>query len=160
MRILIVDDHVCMRQTLVRVFQEASEMQVVGEAADGYAAVQLARQLKPDVVVMDVEMPRLDGISATRQILTEYPDMRIVGLSTHCSGVVVKAMLAAGASAYVLKDDLFPDLIEAVEAVTEGQTYLSPSLTNETPVNILFASPLSSCCNGAEATQAGRLAGL
>ena len=75
MRILIVDDHFGMRQTLVRVFHEAVEMQVVGEAADGCEAVERARELKPDVVVMDVEMPRLDGIGATRQILAEQPDV-------------------------------------------------------------------------------------
>jgi two-component system response regulator NreC len=159
MRILIVDDHVGMRQTLVRVFQEASEMEVVGEAADGCAAIQLAGELKPDVVIMDVEMPRLDGVRATRRIIAKYPHMRIVGLSTHCSSVHVKAMFAAGASAYVLKDDMFPDLIEAVEAVVEGQTYLSSSLMSESPQGILFASSAGPCCNGTEAAGAERWAG-
>ncbi len=160
MRILIVDDHFGMRQTLARVFQEVSEAQVVGEAADGCEAVQRARELKPDVVIMDVEMPRLNGIGATRQILAEQPDVRIIGLSTHDSHVYVKAMLGAGASAYVLKDEMFPDLIEAVEAVAGGQTYLSPSLTACIPPEILFAWPRQACCNEAEAVQAQRLAGL
>lgn len=160
MRILIVDDHFGMRQTLVRVFQEVSEAQVVGEAADGCEAVQRARELKPDVVIMDVEMPRLNGIDATRQILAEQPDMRIIGLSTHHSHVYVRSMLAAGACAYVLKDEMFPDLIEAVEAVADGQTYLSPSLTGCIPPEILFAWPRQTCCNEVEAVRAKRLAGL
>lgn len=162
MRILIVDDHFGMRQTLIRVFQEASEMQVVGEAADGCEAVQRARELKPDVVIMDVEMPRLDGIGATREILAEQPDMRIIGLSTHYSHMYVRSMLAAGASAYVLKDEMFPDLIEAVEAVAGGQTYLSPSLAGCIPIppEILFAWPRQTCCNEAEAVRAERSAGL
>jgi DNA-binding NarL/FixJ family response regulator len=160
MRILIVDDHFSMRQTLVRVFHEAVEMQVVGEAADGCEAVERARELKPDVVVMDVEMPRLDGIGAPRQILAAQPDVRIIGLSTHHSHVYVRAMLAAGACAYVLKDEMFPDLIEAVEAVADGQTYLSPSLTSCLAPEILFAWPNEACCNEAEAMRAERPAGL
>lgn len=140
MRILIVDDHVGTRESLVRTFREASEMQVIAEAADGVSAVQLASELKPDVVVMDVEMPRLDGIGATRRIVAEHPDMRVIGLSTHNSDVCVKAMLAAGACAYVLKDEMFPDLIEAVEAAAEGKTYLSPSLARQRSANIPFAS--------------------
>ena len=140
MRILIVDDHVGMRQTLVCMFDGMSEMEVVAEAADGFAAVQLASECQPDVVVMDVEMPRLDGIGATRRIVAERPDMRIIGLSTHRSGVYVKAMLAAGARAYVLKDEMSTDLIEAIEAVTDGRVYLSPSLASGTSEKIPFAS--------------------
>ncbi len=140
MRILIVDDHVGMRQVLVRMFDGMSEMEVVAEAADGFAAVQLANECQPDVVVMDVEMPRLDGIGATRRIAAEHPGMRIIGLSTHRSGVCVKAMLAAGACAYVLKDEMSTDLIEAIEAAADGRIYLSPSLANGTPEKIPFAS--------------------
>lgn len=160
MRILIVDDHFGMRQILVHVFGETPEMQVVGEAADGCEAVQLARELQPDVVILDVEMPRLDGIGATRQILAEQPDVRIIGLSTHHSHVYVRAMFAAGACAYVLKDEMLPDLIEAVEAAADGQTYLSPSLTSCLAPDILFAWPREACCNEAKAVRAERPAGL
>ncbi len=140
MRVLIVDDHVGMRQILVRLLDGMSETEIVAEAADGFAAVQLASECQPDIVVMDVEMPRLDGIGATRRIVAENPDMRIIGLSTHDSDVCVNAMLAAGACAYVLKDEMFPDLIEAVEAAAEGKTYLSPSLARQRSANIPFAS--------------------
>ena len=160
MRILIADDHAGMRQNLVRMFEDVPEMQVVAEAVDGCVAVELARELTPDVVIMDVEMPRLDGIDATRQIVTECPGIRIVGLSTHRSNAYVKAMLAAGASAYVLKDDMLGDLIEAVEAVTDGHAYLSPSLASPHQTDNPFAPRLDSCCNGVDAVPAERSAGV
>ena len=154
MRILIVDDHAALRQCLVRTFEEEPEMHVVGEAADGYAAIELTRQLKPDVVIMDIEMPRLDGISATRQIAGELPEVRIVGLSTHRSSVYVRTMLAAGASAYVLKDEMLTDLIEAVEAVSAGKAYLSPSLSSPLGPANPFALQGGSCSNDLEAVRA------
>jgi DNA-binding NarL/FixJ family response regulator len=159
MRILVVDDHMAMRQCLVRTFEEEAEMQVVAEAADGYAAIELTKRLKPDVVVMDIEMPRLDGISATRQIASESPETRIIGLSTHRSSTYVRAMLAAGASAYVLKDDMLTDLVEAVEAVSDGQPYLSPALSSPVGSHNPFAPEPGSCCNGREAVPTGRTSG-
>jgi DNA-binding NarL/FixJ family response regulator len=125
-KVLVADDHPAVRRGLVRGFQLEMGMVVVGEAGDGVAAVQLARQLAPDVVIMDVEMPNLDGISATRQITADCPLVRVVGLSSHTSKAYVDGMLRAGARAYVLKDDDFEDLVSAVKTVFAGSTYLSP----------------------------------
>ncbi len=159
MRILIVDDHAAIRQSLHHTFEEEPGMQVIAEAVDGYDAIELTRQLQPDIVIMDIQMPRLDGVSATRQITNTWPDIRVIALSTHHSTVYVKAMLAAGASGYVLKDDMLPDLIEAVEAVSAGQSYLSPALSAPVASHNLFASQPAACSNALEPVPSGRLIG-
>jgi NarL family two-component system response regulator LiaR len=131
-RVLIAEDHAAMRQSLVQALRCESDFEVVGEVADGIAAVQLAAQLKPEVVIMDIVMARLNGIEATRRIKKDHPEIQVVGLSVHSSRGYVAHMLAAGARAYVLKDDGTEELFRAIRGVCEGQTCLSAGLNNLT----------------------------
>jgi len=103
-------------------------MTVAGEAVDGREAIDLVRSLAPDVVVMDVMMPEMNGIEATRQIVTAFPGIKVLGLSLHDDKQIVDAMRAAGASAYVLKDHPFTELTRAIRAVVAGGSYFSPGL--------------------------------
>ena len=124
-RVLIADDHPDVRRGLVQSLRLEADMEVVGEAEDGDDAVRLTKELGPDIVIMDIEMPCLNGIEATRQISADCPGVRVVGLSFHASRLHVEGMLKAGAYAYVLKDDEFEELVKAVRAVCNGDTYLS-----------------------------------
>ena len=105
-------------------------MEVVAEAEDGHAAVELARKFPPDVLIMDIVMPTLNGIEATRQIKIEAPDVKIIALSMYGDSQYVKGMLDAGASAYLLKKSAFEELIQAIRAVTAGQSYLGLGVKN------------------------------
>jgi len=127
-RVLIADDHVALRRSLIRALQSDVGMEVVGEAGDGGIAVELARTLNPDIVIMDVAMPFVNGIDATRQIVADCPHTQIVGLSVHASRAYATGMFKAGASAYVLKSGDLDELVHAVDAVFHGQTYISPEI--------------------------------
>ncbi|MBN1341899.1 MAG: response regulator transcription factor [Phycisphaerae bacterium] len=127
--ILLVDDHRMMRDGLRAVIEKEAEMRLVGEAENGRKAVELTRELVPDVVVMDVGMPDMNGIEATRRILAENPDVKVIALSTHDDERYVHAILDAGASGYVLKKDASDDLLRAIEAATSGKYFLSPGIT-------------------------------
>lgn len=139
-RVLLVDDHTLMRDGLRRLLSENADVEVVGECADGSAAVDLARKLQPDVVVMDVGMPELNGVEATRRIRAECADVRVLGLSTHADKRYVQHMLAAGASGYVLKIQAFEELLRAVRAVSAGQMYLSPEVATSVVERSLHGS--------------------
>jgi len=114
MRVLIVDDHAAVRRSLAQAMQNEPGIEVIGEASDGAQAIQLARQFAPDVVLMDVVMPQVDGIEATRQIVRHCPATRVIGLSVHDSMVYVARMLDAGACAYLLKDCDMQDLVREI----------------------------------------------
>ena len=128
-RVLLADDHRVLRQGLRVLIEKQPDVQVVGEATHGKEAVQLARKLRPDVVVMDVSMPQLNGIEATRLVRAQLPDVRVLALSMHPHRRMVADMLRAGASGYVLKDCEIEELAGAIRAVAEGKVYLSPDVS-------------------------------
>lgn len=143
MRVVLADDHAMMREGL-RALLEKAGIGVIGEAETGRGAVEETLRLRPDAVVMDVGMPELNGVEASRQLTQQIPGVRIVALSTHADRRYVTAMLAAGASAYVLKNAAAKELLDALLAVTRGETYLSPGLEGgPTPSSSVTDRPLS-----------------
>lgn len=128
-RVLLVDDHKMMRDGLRLLLGAVADMEVVGEACDGRTALDLVRTLSPDVVVMDVGMPELNGVEATRRIHNEYKRTKVIALSTHTDKRYVHHMLEAGACGYVLKIAAHDELVRAVRAASQGRTYLSPEIT-------------------------------
>ena len=129
-RILLVDDHAVVRQGFKMILSAQPDMEIVGEAGNGREAVELAGQLKPDVVVMDVAMPELNGIEATRRLVASAPHIRVIALSMHKDNVYVREILRAGARGYLLKDSVAGDLVTAIRAVAAGESYLSPAVSN------------------------------
>ena len=128
-RIILVDDHQLLRAGLRTLLSKERDLEIVAEASDGREAVKLVTKHSPDVVIMDIGMPNLNGIEATRQIREIAPRTRVVALSMHSGAQFVSRMLEAGASAYLLKDSAHEELLHAVRAVTAGQVYLSPAIT-------------------------------
>lgn len=127
-RILVTDDHEVVRKGICALLDEQPDMEVVGEAGDGRAAVRLAQELHPDLVLMDVGMPGLNGIVATQRIVSQRPSIRVLGLSMHSNKEFVCQMLRAGAQGYVLKSCALEELVNAVRAAVAGETYLSPKV--------------------------------
>ena len=127
-RILLADDHTVMRAGLRLLLERHENFEVIGEAADGREAVEIAAEQKPAVVVMDVAMPHLNGVEAARQILSRNPDIAIVMLSMHSDESYVLRSLKAGARAYLLKDSAEADLIAAIQAIIEGRSFFSPGV--------------------------------
>ena len=127
--ILLVDDHPLFRKGLRLVFEDETDMDVIGEAGDGLEAIDLARELSPDVVVMDITMPNLNGIKATQHILSESSDTKVVALSIHDGKQFVRDMLEAGAVGYILKDAVPAELPDCIRKVIQGEVYLSSAIT-------------------------------
>lgn len=125
-RIMIVDDHKIVREGLRRLIEDDGAFEVVGEAGNGREGIRLARQLQPQIVIMDVAMSELNGIEATRQLLTVQPEVRVLALSMHSDSRFVKQMLEAGALGYLLKDDAFEEIVTALRALVAGRMYVSP----------------------------------
>ncbi len=128
-KILLADDHKITRQGLRSLLEKQSDMAVVAEAEDGRTAVQMVEELSPDVVIMDVSMPDLNGIEATRQIISRNSKVKIIALSMHSDRLFVSEMLKSGACGYLLKDCAFEELARAIRAVVDGKTYLSPAIS-------------------------------
>ena len=130
MRILVADDHGIARQGLKALIEKQPDMKVVAQAQDGRMALQLAGELSPDIIIMDISMPELNGIEATRLVLAENPRIRVVILSMHSDKQIVREALRAGALAYVLKSHVFDELLKAIQAATANDYYLSPQIAD------------------------------
>lgn len=128
-RILLADDHTLVRHGLRKVIEERADWEVVAEAGDGREAVRLAEQLHPDLAILDVAMPLLNGVEATRQITKRLPGTRVLVLSMYADEAYVTQMVQAGASGYLLKDSADVDLLKAVDEAAAGRTYFSPSIS-------------------------------
>lgn len=124
MRILLVEDHKPTREVMRALLEEQADMQVVGEAPTGEEALDLARDLRPDVVVMDILLPGINGIEATRNILSGRPEVKVLALSNHFGDSLVQAILDAGGLGYVQKSKAFEELIPALRSVAAGKPYI------------------------------------
>jgi DNA-binding NarL/FixJ family response regulator len=145
-RILLADDHKIVRDGLRALLENQPGVAVVAEADNGRATVSLTRDLLPDLVIMDIGMPDLNGIDATRQIVSEFPGVRVIALSMHSDRRFVVQMFRAGASGYLLKDCAFEELARAVRAVLKNQIYLSPAVAG--PVMEDYIQHLASAVKG------------
>ena len=125
-RLLLVDDHAVVRQGLKMFLKSETEFEVIGEAANGLQAIEMARQLQPDVILMDLLMPGMNGIDATRTIRQEMPDTEVIALTSVLEDAAVIGAVQAGAIGYLLKDTDGPELVRAIKAASEGQVQLSP----------------------------------
>ena len=140
-RVMLADDHKIMREGIHALLENEPGIEVIGEADGGEKAVRMALERRPDVVLMDINMPDLSGIEATRRILADMPQVKVVALSMHSDRRFVREMLEAGAAGYLLKDDAFEELKNALLTVSRNQTYLSPALAS---------TPQESCAECAE----------
>lgn len=129
-RIFIADDHRIVRDGLRSLIERENDLELVGMATNGRQALQMTRKLKPDVVIMDISMPDLNGIDATSQIVDEVPDVKVIALSMHSEKLLIDGMLRAGAAGYLLKESAFEELIKAIRIVCAGKKYLSPDVTD------------------------------
>jgi len=128
-KILIADDHKIVRDGLRVLIDREKDMEVVGEAHNGFEAVKLTKKLHPDVIIMDISMPEMNGIEATLQIIKKNRKVKILALSMHSDRKIVTSMLKAGASGYILKDCAFAELAMAIRCVVENKSYLSPGMS-------------------------------
>jgi len=129
-KVLIVDDHQIVREGLRAMLEQEPWIKVVGEAEEGRTTLRLARELAPDVIIMDVAMPDLNGIEATRQIVAEFPKVKVIALSMHNDRRFVLNMFKAGAKGYMIKDCAFKDLSHAIRMVAGNQTYMSNEIAD------------------------------
>lgn len=130
-RIILADDHKIMRDGLKALLEKEGDILIAGEASDGHSAVRMVAEKSPDIIVMDVGMPDLNGIEATRQIVNRHEHTKVLALSMHADRRYVTEMLRAGAAGYLIKDSAFDELAQAVRTVMAGRTYLSPEIAGK-----------------------------
>jgi DNA-binding NarL/FixJ family response regulator len=130
-KILLADDHKIMRAGLRSILEKQPDMEILGEAQNGLVALQLAKKLRPDLVIMDISMPDLNGIEATSRILAELSGLRVLALSMHSDRGFLIKMLKAGASGYLLKDCASEELIDAVHVIMKNRLYISPAMVDD-----------------------------
>jgi DNA-binding NarL/FixJ family response regulator len=153
LRILLADDHAIVRQGLKLLLESQPDMQVVGEASDGNAALEAARALKPDIVVMDISMPGVNGLIATRTLKQQQPEVRVVALTRHEDDTYLEELLRAGASAYVLKQSAPANFVQAIRAVAAGGVYLDPEMTSRIAEGMLSGKALAAPTATAKLTE-------
>jgi DNA-binding NarL/FixJ family response regulator len=129
-KVLLVDDHAIIREGLRSLLEKQPDMEVIADTDDGRKAIELVRELLPNIVIIDISMPGLNGIEATRQITAEFPQIKVIALSIHSKRRFVADMLSAGATGYILKECLFDELVQAIKAVAAGGRYLSSRITD------------------------------
>ncbi len=129
-RIVLADDHAIIRQGLSSLIDKQPGMEVIGQAKDGREAIEIVKNLVPNIVIMDISMPNLNGIEATRSIHSEFPDIKIIALSMHSNKRFISNMLTAGATGYILKDTVFDELVRAIHIVASGRRYLSTGVAD------------------------------
>lgn len=129
MKLVLADDHEIVRAGLRNIIENSSDMTVIGEAATGRQALELVRTQKPDIVIMDISMPDLNGLEATRQIHRDFPGTRVIILTMHHKSQYIKDLLKAGISGYVLKEDIVSDIMAAIATSEKGGVYLSPKIS-------------------------------
>ena len=140
-RVLVADDHQLLRQALRRALEDA-EFEVVGEASDGEEAARLAAELMPEIVVMDVTMPVLDGVAATREVVAAVPDVKVVMLTMHGESSLIAECLDAGACAFLTKDTSMHDVVETVRQTADGEVLLSPEIARGALAELGDAGPV------------------
>jgi two-component system response regulator DegU len=131
LNVVLAEDHQTVREGIKMLVNAQADMRVVGEAGDGASAIQTVREKRPDVVVMDISMPEMNGLKATRKLKSEFPNVKILTLTRHDDDSFLEQLIGAGASGYVLKQSAPAELINAIRTVGGGQAYLDPSLTGK-----------------------------
>lgn len=129
-KVLIVDDHQLFREGLANLISESRDLEIIGQAANGKEAIEMTKTLSPDVILMDIGMPVLNGIEATKIISNDYSNAKVIAISMHSDKQYIKPMLSAGALGYLFKNCSYNQLIEAIRRVNEGQKYLSEEVTD------------------------------